>query len=95
MAITDVLAAKTATPNSATSFYPAGPIEVGGSSVDEFDVQGDGINYTQDIGTSPGLFGQALASRVGPLFGRHAVAAATRVKDWLNVVRAGEKFSGD
>jgi hypothetical protein len=35
--------------------------------VDEFDVTGgDGINYTQDIGTTPGAFGQALASRVGP-----------------------------
>lgn len=34
--------------------------------VDVFDVQGDGINYTQDIGTTPGVFGQALASRIGP-----------------------------
>ena len=34
--------------------------------VDEFVVAGDGINYTQDIGTTPGAFGQALASRVGP-----------------------------
>ena len=34
--------------------------------VDEFVVEGDGINYTQDIGTTPGSFGQALASRVGP-----------------------------
>lgn len=34
--------------------------------VDQFVVQGDGINYTQDIGTTPGAFGQALASRVGP-----------------------------
>ena len=34
--------------------------------VDQFVADGDGINYTQDIGTSPGSFGQALASRVGP-----------------------------
>jgi hypothetical protein len=34
--------------------------------VDEFAVEGDGINYTQDIGTTPGAFGQALSSRVGP-----------------------------
>lgn len=34
--------------------------------VDEFVAAGDGINYTQDIGTTPGAFGQALASRVGP-----------------------------
>lgn len=34
--------------------------------VDQFVVEGDGINYTQDIGTTPGAFGQALASRVGP-----------------------------
>ncbi len=34
--------------------------------VDEFAADGSGINYTQDIGTTPGLFGQALASRVGP-----------------------------
>ena len=34
--------------------------------VDQFVVDGDGINYTQDIGTTPGAFGQALASRVGP-----------------------------
>jgi hypothetical protein len=33
--------------------------------VDEFNADG-GINYTQDIGTTPGAFGQALASRVGP-----------------------------
>lgn len=33
--------------------------------VDVFDAVG-GINYTQDIGTSPGAFGQALASRIGP-----------------------------
>jgi hypothetical protein len=34
--------------------------------IDEFTVDGDGINYTQDIGTTPGAFGQALSSRVGP-----------------------------
>jgi hypothetical protein len=35
--------------------------------VDEFVVEnGDGINYTQDIGAAPGAFGQALSSRVGP-----------------------------
>ncbi len=34
--------------------------------VDQFVVDGDGINYTQDIGTTPGAFGQALASRIGP-----------------------------
>ena len=34
--------------------------------VDQFVAAGDGINYTQDIGTTPGSFGQALASRVGP-----------------------------
>ncbi len=34
--------------------------------VDEFVAAGDGINYTQDIGTTPGAFGQALSSRVGP-----------------------------
>ena len=34
--------------------------------VDQFVVEGDGINYTQDIGTTPGAFGQALASRIGP-----------------------------
>lgn len=34
--------------------------------VDQFVAEGDGINYTQDIGTTPGAFGQALASRVGP-----------------------------
>lgn len=34
--------------------------------VDEFVAAGDGINYTQDIGTTPGAFGQALASRIGP-----------------------------
>ncbi|VXB16224.1 PKD domain-containing protein [Nocardioides sp. AX2bis] len=34
--------------------------------VDVFEVAGDGINYTQDIGTTPGAFGQALSSRVGP-----------------------------
>lgn len=33
---------------------------------DELLVEGDGINYTQDIGTTPGVFGQALSSRVGP-----------------------------
>ncbi len=33
--------------------------------VDEFDAVG-GINYTQDIGTTPGAFGQAIASRIGP-----------------------------
>lgn len=33
---------------------------------DVFTVAGDGINYTQDIGTTPGAFGQALTSRVGP-----------------------------
>ena len=34
--------------------------------VDEFTADGSGINYTQDIGTTPGVFGQALAGRVGP-----------------------------
>lgn len=34
--------------------------------VDVFQVEGDGINYTQDIGTTPGVFGQALSSRIGP-----------------------------
>ncbi len=34
--------------------------------VDQFAVDGDGINYTQDIGATAGVFGQALASRVGP-----------------------------
>lgn len=34
--------------------------------VDDFVVEGDGINYTQDIGTTPGAFGQALSSRIGP-----------------------------
>jgi hypothetical protein len=33
---------------------------------DEFVADGNGINYTQDIGTTPGVFGQALSSRVGP-----------------------------
>ena len=34
--------------------------------IDQFVVTGGGINYTQDIGTTAGVFGQALASRVGP-----------------------------
>lgn len=34
--------------------------------VDVLVAEGEGINYTQDIGTTPGAFGQALASRVGP-----------------------------
>src|SRR3954454_14114687 len=34
--------------------------------IDQFVADGGGINYTQDIGTTPGAFGQALASRVGP-----------------------------
>lgn len=34
--------------------------------VDQFAVDGDGINYTQDIGATAGAFGQALASRIGP-----------------------------
>lgn len=33
---------------------------------DEFVVEGEGINYTQDIGTTPGAFSQALGSRIGP-----------------------------
>ncbi|KGN30328.1 hypothetical protein N802_09335 [Knoellia sinensis KCTC 19936] len=34
--------------------------------VDQFDAAGEGINFTEDIGTTPGLFGQALTSRIGP-----------------------------
>lgn len=33
---------------------------------DEFDVEAAGIDYTEDIGTTPGAFGQALGSRIGP-----------------------------
>lgn len=34
----DTYLTKTATPNSATTFYPTGVIQSGGSAVDEFDV---------------------------------------------------------
>ena len=87
----DTLLTKTATPNSATSFYPTGPLEVGGSSVDEFDVHKTplhGMTLAVNIpvaptGTSPTLDvsidvddNTSFSSAVNRTLGRQIAGAA-------------------
>jgi hypothetical protein len=87
----DALMTKSIAVNSATSFYPVGPIEVGGSSVDEIYILGRNLTQPQHVvvhvpsaaGTNPTLAvaiesddGVAFSSAKTTSFGHTVITAA-------------------
>jgi hypothetical protein len=62
--------------------------------VDQFVAEGDGINYTQDIGTTPGAFGGAFNSRIGPFLQWDPAVAPAAPKGYVGDPGVDHKVIG-